>query len=74
MNLMKLDNTVIHHLLNVIAHAPGIRIEDVAQLTPELTLREVVYTLCYLSRRGQLRVIVNGQGGFAVTTTLRFFN
>ena len=45
-----------------------------AKLTPELTLREVVYTLCYLSRKGQLRMIVNGQGGFAVTTTLRVFN
>lgn len=74
MNRMKLENTVVDHLLNVIAHSPGIRIEDVAQLTPELSLREVVYTLCYLSRRGQLRLLVNGQGGFAVTTTLRFFN
>lgn len=71
---MKLESTVIHHLLNVIAHAPGIRIVDVAQLTPELSLREVVYTLCYLSRKGQLRLIVDGQGGFAVTTTLQFFN
>jgi len=74
MNRMKLDSTVVHHLLDVIAHAPGIRIEEVAQLTPELTLREVVYTLCYLSRKGQLRMIVNGQGGFAVTTALRVFN
>jgi hypothetical protein len=39
-----------------------------------LTLREVFYTLCYLSRRGQLRLIVDGQGGFAVTTTVRLFN
>ena len=56
---MNLESTVIQHLLNVIAHAPGIRIEDVAQLTPELTLREVFYTLCYLSRKGQLRLIVD---------------
>jgi hypothetical protein len=74
MNRMKLKNAVVDHLLNVIAHSPGIRIEDIAQLTPELSLREVVYTLCYLSRRGQLRLLVNGQGDFAVTTTLRFFN
>ena len=72
---MKPDNIIIDHLLNVIALAPGgARIEDVAKLTPELTLREVFYTLCYLSRRGQLRLIVDGQGGFAVTTTLRVFN
>ena len=74
MNRMRLENTVVRHLLNVIAHSPGIRIEDVAQLTPELSLREVIYTLCYLSRKGQLRLLVNGQGGVAVTTTLRFFN
>ena len=71
---VKLESTVIQHLLNVITHTPGIRIEDVAKLTPELTLREVFYTLCYMSRKGQLRLIVDGQGGFAVTTALRFFN
>ena len=71
---MKLENTVMHHMLNVIAHAPGIRIEEVAQLTPELTLKEVFYTLCYLSRKGQLRLIVNAQVGLAVTRTLRFFS
>ncbi|HET9787828.1 MAG TPA: hypothetical protein VFP47_11865 [Pyrinomonadaceae bacterium] len=54
--------------------APTARIEDVAKLTPELTLREVFYTLCYLSQRGQLRLIVDGQGGFAVTTAVRLFN
>jgi hypothetical protein len=48
---MKPDNTIIDHILNVIALAPRARIEDVAKLTPELTLREVFYTLCYLSRR-----------------------
>ena len=71
---MKPSHTIVNHLLNVIAHAPGARIEDVAKLTPELTLREVFYALCYLSRKGQLRLIVDGQGGFAVTTALRSFN
>ena len=71
---MKPDNTIINHILNVIAMSPRARIEDVAKLTPELTMREVFYTLCYLSRRGQLRLIVDGQGGFAVTTTVRLFN
>lgn len=32
------------------------------------------YTLGYLSRTGQLRLIVDGQGGFAVTTASRLFN
>lgn len=71
---MKPDNTIIDHILNVIALAPGARIEEVAKRTPELTLREVFYTLCYLSQKGQLRLIVDGQGGFAVTTTVRSFN
>ena len=71
---MKPDNTIIDHILNVIALAPRARIEDVAKLTPELTLKEVFDALCYLSRRGQLRLMVDGQGGFAVTTTLRSFN
>jgi hypothetical protein len=71
---MKPDNTIIDHILNVIALAPGARIEEVAELTPDLTLREVFYTLCYLSRKGQLRLIVDGQGGLAVTTTGRLFN
>lgn len=71
---MKPDNSIIDHILNVIALAPTARIEDVAKLTPELTLREVFDTLCYLSQRGQLRLIVDGQGGFAVTTAVRLFN
>jgi hypothetical protein len=71
---MKPDNAISDHILNVVALVPRARIEDVAKLTPELTLREVFYTLCYLSRRGQLRLIVDGQGGFAVTTAVRLFN
>jgi hypothetical protein len=71
---MKPNNIIIDYLLNVIAHVPGARVEDVAKLTPELTLREVFDALCYLSRTGQLRLIVDGQGGFAVTTALRSFN
>jgi hypothetical protein len=52
---MKPDNTIIDHILHVIALAPRARIEEVAKLTPELTLREVFYTLCYLSRASQSR-------------------
>jgi hypothetical protein len=71
---MKPDNTIIDHLLNVIAMTPGARIEEVAELAPELTFREVLYTLCYLSQRGRLRLIVDGQGGFRVATTARLYN
>jgi len=71
---MKPDDTVINHMLDVIAHAPGCPIEHVAHFLPGLTLREIYYTLSYLSRKGLLELIVDSQGGFAVTTTLRLFN
>jgi hypothetical protein len=71
---MKPDDTVIAHILNIITHQPGCRIEHVADLLPDLTLRQVVYTLNYLSRKGQLDLVVNRQGGFAVTPTLRVFH
>jgi hypothetical protein len=75
---MKPQNTVINHILDIIAHKPGCRIEHVADLLsdffPDLTLKEVVYTLSYLSRKGQLDLIVDRQGGFAITPTSRLFN
>ena len=71
---MKPDHTVISLILDIIARAPGCRIEHVANLLPHLTLKEVYYTLSYLCRKGQLDMIVDRQGGFAVTPTLRLFN
>jgi hypothetical protein len=71
---MKPENTVISHILDIIAHEPGCQIEHVADLLPDLTLREVVYALNYLSRKGQLDLIVDRQGIFAVTPTSRLFN
>src|SRR5687768_15776530 len=71
---MKPEGTVINHVLDVIAHAPGCRIEHVARFLPHLTLREVFSTLCYLSRQGQVNLIVDGTGGFAVRPSSRIFN
>ena len=75
---MKPQNTVINHILDIIAHKPGCRIEHVADLLsdffPDLTLKDVVYTLSYLCRKGQLDLVVDRQGGFAVTPTLRVFH
>ena len=71
---MKPDDTVIAHILDIITHRPGCRIEHVVDLLPGLTLRQVIYTLNYLSRKGQLDLVVNRQGGFAVTPTLRVFH
>jgi hypothetical protein len=75
---MKPQNTVINQILNIIAHKPGCRVEHVADLLsdffPDLTLKEVIYTLSYLSRKGRLDLIVDSQGDFAVTPTSRLFN
>jgi hypothetical protein len=71
---MKLGNTVLNHILDIVTHAPGCRIQDVAHHLPDLTLREVFYSLSYLSRKGQVHLIVDPQGGLAVTPTLRLFN
>jgi hypothetical protein len=45
-----------------------------ADFLPDLTLNEIVDTLRYLSRKGQLELIVDRQGRFAVTATSRVFN
>ena len=71
---MKPNHTVVNHILDIVALEPGCRIEHVADLLPDLTLREVVCTLNYLSSKGQLDVILDRQGGFAVIPTSRVFH
>jgi len=71
---MKPDHTLIDCILDIIVHQPGCRIQDVADFLPDLTLNEIVDTLRYLSRKGQLELIADSQGRFAVTPTPRVFN
>jgi hypothetical protein len=71
---MKPESAVTDRFLDVIARAPGCRIEDLADLFPSLTLQQVYLTLGYLASKGQLRLMVDGQGSFAVVRTLRSFN
>ena len=71
---MKPEHTLIDCILDIIVHQPGCRIQDVADFLPDLTLHEIVDTLRYLSRKGQLELIVDRQGRFAVTPTSRVFN
>lgn len=71
---MKPENFLINQILHIVTLEPGCRIEHVANLLPDLTLREVVYALGYLSRKGQLDLIVDRQGGFAVIPTSRLFH
>jgi len=71
---MKPQSSLTHRILDAIAQAPGCRIEDLAALFPEMTMKEIFYTLGSLSRHGHLRLIVDTQGSFAVTPSLRSFN
>lgn len=71
---MKPDNIVINQILHIITLNPGCRIEHVADLLPHLTLREIVYTLHYLDRKGHLDLIVDRKGIFGVIPSLRLFS
>ncbi len=71
---MKPEHTLIDCILGIIVHQPGCRIQDVADFLPDLTLNEILDSLRYLSRNGQLELIVDRQGRFAVTPTSRVFN
>ena len=71
---MKPEHTLIDCILDIIVHQPGCRIQDVADFLPHLTLNEILDSLRYLSRKGQLELIVDRQGRFAVTPTSRVFN
>ena len=68
------QNTVINHILEIVALAPGCHIQYVAQLLPDLTLREVFHTLCYLNRKGRLDLKLDKQEGVTVSPSLRLFN
>ena len=71
---MKPNDDLVHQILDIVTLQPGCRIEQVADLVPDLTLKEVFLTLGYLSRRGLLELIVDREGGFAVAPTARVFN
>ena|SRR5690348_17890568 len=74
MQIMKPDDTIINHILDVIARVPGCPITHVPNLFPGLTRKEVFYTVGYLKRKGLLELTVARQGGIAVTTSPRLFN
>jgi hypothetical protein len=67
-------NTIINRVLEIVAGAPGCPIAYVAKLTPDVTLKQVVVTLCYLKRSGQLEVVVGNQGAVFVTLSPRLFH
>lgn len=48
---MKPPNTIINHILEIVARAPGCHLKYVAQLLPDLTLREVFHAVVPQSNR-----------------------
>jgi hypothetical protein len=72
-NKMPWDN-ITNRILEIVARAPGCQIADVAKRLPDVTLREVLYSLCHLKQSGQLDVVVGNQGGVFVTLSPRLFH
>jgi hypothetical protein len=72
--VIKPRDVVISRVLEIVTRTPGCKIEYVANLLPDLTLREVCYTLCYLRRKGRLDLNPDSQRGFTVSPTLRLFH
>ena len=66
-NNLPWDN-ITNRILEIVARAPGCQITYLAELIPDVTLEEIIVTLCYLKRSGQLDVVAGRQG--AVTVTL----
>jgi hypothetical protein len=61
-------------VLEIIAGAPGCQVAYVAELIPDVTVKQVIVTLCYLKRSGQLEVVVGNQGAVFVTLSPRLFH
>ena len=71
---IKPQNTVINKILEIVALAPGCHVRYVAQFLPDVTLREIHYTLHFLNRKGQLDLKMDKQEGLTVTPSVRLFN
>ena len=67
-------NTTTHRILEIVAGAPGCQLTYVAQLLPDVTLRELLKGLCYLKQSRQLDVVVGKQGALFVTLSPRLFH
>ena len=71
LNYKPWDN-VVDRILEIVAGVPGCQIADVAKRLPELTLREVFNSLCYLKQSGQLQVVVGSQGAVFILSPRLF--
>jgi hypothetical protein len=61
-------------IFEIIARAPGCEMRHVADLLPDLSLRQVFNALRYLSSNGQVNLKMEGQEGVTLTVSPRSFN
>jgi hypothetical protein len=66
--------SITDRIFEIIAIAPGCQMRDVANLLPDLSLRQVFNALLYLSSNGQLTLKVSNQEGVSITVSPRSFN
>ena len=69
-----LGESITDRIFEIIAHAPGCQMRDVAHLLPDLSLRQVFNALRYLSSNGQVNLEVDGREGVTITISPRSFN
>ena len=66
--------SITDRIFEIVAHAPGCQMRHVANLLPDLSLRQVFNALRYLSTNGQLNLKVDNQEGVTITVSPRSFN
>lgn len=69
-----LGESITDRIFEIIAHAPGCQMRQVAHLLPDLSLRQVFNALRYLSGNGQVTLKVEGHEVVTITVSPRSFN
>jgi hypothetical protein len=72
-NETRWDN-IPNRILEIVAGTPGCQTADVVKRLPDVTLREVLHSLCHLKQSGQLEVVVGNQGAVFLTLSERLFH
>jgi hypothetical protein len=67
-----LGASLTDRVFEIIAQAPGCQMRDVAQLLPEVSLREVFNAVRYLSDSGQLKLTCKEEGVSLVLSPCSF--
>jgi hypothetical protein len=60
--IMKLESALSDRILEVVTKTPSCRVEDLVYHFPDLTWSQVFREVANLSRKGHLRLMLNGRG------------